>query len=80
MGRLIPMSSLRRQDCRLQVKRTVDQIPSIYGLKVSFIAVDELLKYVHLLPAEFGVFSGAIFNLAAAAQCEGRTISYPANC
>ena len=49
------------------VRRYVDEIPTICGLKVSFIAVDELLKYVHLLPAEFGVFSGSIFNLAAAA-------------
>ena len=48
------------------VKRTVDQIPSICGLKVSFVAVDELLNYIHTLPAEFGVFSGSIFNLAAA--------------
>ena len=50
-----------------RVRRYVDEIPTICGLKVSFISVDELLKYVHLLPAEFGVFSGSIFNLAAAA-------------
>ena len=49
------------------VRRYVDAIPTICGLKVSFIAVDELLKYIHTLPAEFGVFSGSIFNLAAAA-------------
>lgn len=50
-----------------KVKQYVEAIPSLCGIKAAFIGVEELLRYVHLTPSSFGVFSGSIFNLLATA-------------
>ena len=47
------------------VKRYREVVPSFCGIKAAYIGVEELLKYIRLLPADFGVFSGSIFNLVA---------------
>ncbi len=48
-----------------KVKEYVEAIPSLCGIKAAYIGVEELLRYVHLAPLGFGVFSGSIFNLLA---------------
>jgi dihydrodipicolinate synthase/N-acetylneuraminate lyase len=47
------------------VKRYRDAIPSLCGIKAAYVGVEELLRYIQLVPAEFGVLSGSIFNLVA---------------
>ena len=48
-----------------KVQKYVEAIPSLCGIKAAYIGVEELLRYVHLTPPQFGVFSGSIFNLLA---------------
>ena len=47
------------------VKRYIEAVPSLCGIKAAYRGVEELLRYVRLAPAGFGVFSGSIFNLVA---------------
>jgi len=46
-----------------RVKKYRDAIPSLCGMKASYVGVEELLRYVHLVAQPFDVFSGSIFNL-----------------
>jgi len=48
-----------------KVRQYVEAVPSVCGIKAAYIGVEELLRYVHLAPPAFGVFSGSIFNLLA---------------
>ena len=48
-----------------RVRQYVEAVPSVCGIKAAYIGAEELLRYVHLAPPAFGVFSGSIFNLLA---------------
>ncbi len=46
-------------------KRYHAAVPSFCGIKAAYVGVEELLEYIRLMPPEFGVFSGSVFNMAA---------------
>jgi len=50
-----------------RVRRYRDALPSLCGMKASYVGVEELLRYVRVVSPPFRVFSGSVFNLLATA-------------